>query len=656
MRIVASRITRVRWQLASTGAARGHTDREALILELRSDTGHVGLGEAAPLDNRGQALLQPCYTDLAALVACPAARFALETALYDLIARERGVTIAELLGPVHPMPPIAVVVDDPDEARAAGARCLKIKVGGDDDEARVRAIAAAAPDARLRLDANQRWPRESVRARLAALADLPIDFVEEPCSDAASLLPLPLPIALDESLITLAELPRGIAAVVLKPTELGGFHACLELAARARAAGIAAVVTHALEGPIGTHACGELARVLGGDVAVGLAPHPALAAFEPETIVATPSHTTVEAVQRALAAYRPIALVHHALPATEQARQRAAVEAATLPYDAAAVLFTSGSTGTPRGVVLSRSALAAAAAASEAQLGWRADDRWLVALSLAHAGGLAVVVRCYLAGKPIELVEDQAQLAAALARCTLASLVPTQLAALLDDPAWRPPPQLRALLLGGAAASPALLAAAAARRVPFLVTYGMTESFGQLATAPLDHAGDPSAPLVPLPGVDLAGGTRDAPAPIRVRAPMLATCYLDGTPIAPALVTRDLGYLTSELHIVGRADDTIITGGENVHPATVEAVLAATPGVRAAIAFAIADPRWGQIVGAAIAVDAAFDPASIHTWHTALPAHARPRELAIVAALPTLATGKLDRHAAALLPREPLRY
>jgi O-succinylbenzoic acid--CoA ligase len=373
-------------------------------------------------------------------------------------------------------------------------------------------------------------------------------------------------------------------------------------------------------------------------------------------VVATPTVETVTAIYDALERRVPIAMLHEGLSAAEHERQRAMIAEAKLPDDAACVLFTSGSTAAPRGVVLSRDALIAAAEASTAHLGWRDDDRWLVALSLAHAGGLAIVVRCLAARRPIALLE-RAPLARALEGCTLASLVPTQLAALLDDPAWRPPPRLRAVLLGGAAASPALLDAAAARGVPFLTTYGMTESFGQLATAPLSRAGDPAAPLVPLPGVELVAGARAAPAVIRARAPMLATCYLDGAPIAPELATADLGFVEAgELHVVGRADDVIVTGGENVHPAMIEAVLAATRGVRAACAFGIADDRWGQIVGAAIAIDDTFDLSSVDTWHTVLPPHARPRELAVVRELPEVANGKVDRRAAARLPREPVRY
>jgi O-succinylbenzoic acid--CoA ligase len=368
------------------------------------------------------------------------------------------------------------------------------------------------------------------------------------------------------------------------------------------------------------------------------------------TLVATRTIDTILAVYAALAAHRPIALIDPAHPPDVSTKLRDAIAHATLPADAALVLFTSGSTGTPRGVVLSRAALVAATEASAAHLGWRDDDRWLVALPLAHAGGLAVVIRCLAARRPIVLAHD---LAPSLARVTLASLVPTQLAALLRDPAWRPPPALRAILLGGAGAPRALLDGAAARDVPFLTTYGMTETFGQIATAPVAYAGHPDALPALLPGVAL-----DGTAPIRVRAPMLATCYLDGAPIAPAFTTSDLGELDrGALRVLGRIDDTIITGGRNVHPAEVEAVLAATPGVRAACAFGVPDERWGAVVCAAIAVDATFAlDAAVARWHAALPPHARPRRLAIVDAIPELTSGKHDRRAAAALATAPVVY
>ncbi len=657
MHIVSVRTHTQRWALDGTGASRGRTERVSAILELRTDDDQVFFGEAAPLDGFGNDSLDAAMADLRALAApfevatfdeavavaarasSPSARFAIETALLDAIRWLRHT------GDV----PSAVVVDTAEEAARATATTLKIKVGAADfatDLERVLAIHHAAPQATLRLDANRAWPRERVKERLYALAELPIEFIEEPCPDAHLFLgeALPIPIALDESVPEHTSDP-----IILKPTCVGGIAACLALAK-----GRKAIVTHALEGAIGTAACVALARTLPG-VVHGVAPHPALTAFERarEVVVGTATHATVRTIHEALDAREPIAVLHPKLAHDELLRQRMAVIGAPLPADAAAILFTSGSTGEPRGIVLSRAALEAAADASWQLLGRRENDRWLLALSPASAGGLAIVVRCRAANIPIEFADDSPTLAAALARCTLASLVPTQLATLLSNPDWRCPPSVRAVLLGGAAAPPALVAEAVRRGMNVHPTYGLTETFGQVATAP--RVG---APLVPLPGVEILAGTRDAPARIRVRGPMLATQYLDGTPIAPELVTADLGFLEDGALVVsGRADDVIISGGMNVHPAEVEAVLTATLGVRSACAFGVDDERWGQIVGAALATDASFDLATAAgQWHELLPPHARPRRIAVASALPLLPGGKVDRHACSALPGEPVRY
>jgi L-alanine-DL-glutamate epimerase-like enolase superfamily enzyme len=258
-----------------------------------------------------------------AFAAAPlAARFAIETALCDAIARDRGISLAALLheaagrrsapsapGRVPHRVPLAAVIDDPDAARrafAAGIRCFKIKLAAGDSPERVLAIARSTPGATLRIDANRSWPRAEVPARLAALASLPIEYVEEPCRDAHLLLqsgPLPARLALDESLPALSRADLltalrspDLAALVLKPTVLGGLSVALELAALARRFGVAAVASHALEGPIGTAACAELALALAlvGDPptgatpparpsaphrAAGLAAHAALAAW-----------------------------------------------------------------------------------------------------------------------------------------------------------------------------------------------------------------------------------------------------------------------------------------------------------------------------------------------------------------------------------------
>ncbi len=282
---------------------------------------------------------------------------------------------------------------------------------------------------------------------------------------------------------------------------------------------------------------------------------------------------------------------------------------------------------------------------------------------MAHATDGGVIVRCLAADRPVVLLEGDFEAARGGAARAVHAGVPGAHPARRAPrqpraPAWRPPARLRAVLLGGAAAAPALLARAAARGVPVLTSYGLTETFGQIATAPLARAGDAAAPLVLLPGALVHAGTREAPAAIRIRGPRLATCYLDGAPIAPELVTADLGFVEAgALHVLGRIDDVIITGGENVHPLEVEAVLAATPGVRAACAFGVPDPRWGQIVAAALVVEPGFDEAAATArWFAALAPHALPRALAVVPALPLGPTGKVDRRAAAGLPRRAVAY
>lgn len=272
--IVDVRTQTVRWAIVPRGAARNWTEREAVVVALRDHTGATGLGEAAPLPGRSIDTLDDARRELASLggfdeppaLASPAARFALESAL----RRVHGVVAPPRLLRY------AVVVDDADEARRAGSRCLKIK-----QLDRIAEIARAAPDARLRIDVNRAWPRDEVKRRMAELRGLPIEFVEEPCVEAHELLDeaLPFRIALDESLVTLdaRELARALrspqlAALILKPTVLGGFRRCHELADEARRHGVAPIVSHALEGPIGLAACHELAREIDADVPVGLGP------------------------------------------------------------------------------------------------------------------------------------------------------------------------------------------------------------------------------------------------------------------------------------------------------------------------------------------------------------------------------------------------
>lgn len=312
MRLERAVVHRVRWPLAGGGAARGWwREREGAVLVVEAD-GERGRGEASPLPGHGAdagagaravdelerfARALPLVIDearplaaIAALVArCgePAARFAIEAALLELCARRRGVTLAALCGAdadavARPLA-IARVVDDvagAGAAVAAGRGTLKLKRG---DADLIAAVRRAAPDARLRLDVNQGWQVDEVDGRLAVVAEVAgaqLEYVEEPAAALVERLggPRACPLALDESLarddreawLDRALASGAVAALVLKPTVLGGIGACLALAGRARARGVDAVASHTLEGPIAHAACVELARVLGGTRAHGV--------------------------------------------------------------------------------------------------------------------------------------------------------------------------------------------------------------------------------------------------------------------------------------------------------------------------------------------------------------------------------------------------
>lgn len=337
-----------------------------------------------------------------------------------------------------------------------------------------------------------------------------------------------------------------------------------------------------------------------------------------------------------------------------------------------AVVFTSGTTGRPKGVVLSRRAFVASARASEQNLGWRDDDRWLLGLPIAHVGGLSILTRCLLARKtvvvPREITEGQRLTAEGIARAieqhgvTLLSLVPTQLEWLLSaDSSWRPPSHLRAVLLGGAPARPALLARAADLGVPVLTTYGLTEACSQVTTQVCGTAnrGDLGSGR-PLPGTEV----RIAPGgAIEVRGPTLLSAYFPGvyaTALDPEgwLRTDDVGRIdeNGNLHVLGRRSDCVITGGENVYPAEVEAILEACPAVARACVFGVPDDVWGETLAVAIVPAGKENLAQIIEFsRSRLAPHRRPRRMVFVGSFTTNETGKLDRRATAASVRERLR-
>jgi O-succinylbenzoic acid--CoA ligase len=320
-----------------------------------------------------------------------------------------------------------------------------------------------------------------------------------------------------------------------------------------------------------------------------------------------------------------------------------------------AIVYTSGSRGTPRGALLSRRAFVASEAAHAANLGWVPEDRWLLSIPPAHVGGLSILTRCLIARRCVVLdpgpfdppetirtMEDEA--------VTLLSIVPTMLQRLLssDDPRWGPSRALRAVLVGGAPLPETLRKQAVAAGIPILSTYGCTEACSQVTTQTLAQVGLPGCGA-PLRGMEV----RLAGDEIQVFGPTLMEGYLGADPEKEPwtedgwLRTGDLGSFApdGQLIVRGRLDDIIVTGGENVAPQEVEAWLQSVPGVAAACVFAVEDEEWGQRVVAAIVTDAgAYDLGTLRTRMKAeLAAHKRPKAIARLDAFPLNRSGKVDR-------------
>lgn len=333
--------------------------------------------------------------------------------------------------------------------------------------------------------------------------------------------------------------------------------------------------------------------------------------------------------------------------------------------DTAAILFTSGTTGRPKAAALSHANFLAAARASAANVGGAPGDRWLLCLPLFHVGGLTMLHRCATYGAALFLQERFDAGAASRAidsdDITHTSLVATTLRRLLDARGDRPFPRtLDAILIGGGPVPPALLERARALGAPVLQTYGLTESCAQVTTErPREADGLTAGP--PLPGlavriVDQGGNDLppNAVGEIEVSGPTVFQGYAGDesethqTLWKGWLRTRDLGSLDERgrLTVAARRADLIVSGGENVYPAEVEAVLLTAPGVLDAAVFARPDDEWGQVPVAAVVAGPDFSPEEAERHCRArLAGYKVPRRFVLLPELPRNAAGKLDRAA-----------
>lgn len=335
-------------------------------------------------------------------------------------------------------------------------------------------------------------------------------------------------------------------------------------------------------------------------------------------------------------------------PGNEKARA-----GTTEPTSTVALIRTSGTAGSPRFVALGAENVRASVLGSVERLGLGASDTWLASLSMAHVGGLMILARAWTLG--CRLVVPSAEAMPAIGQieralfegygegpATHLSLVPTQLSRLLElRGGTPPPPTLRCVLVGGARLPEALLSRSLDLGWPVALTYGMTETTSQAATANVEQVRlKPGTVGRPLPGVEIDTSPEGE---VRVRGAVLA--------VEPGTDgwhrTGDFGRIDrdGDLWITGRRSDRIVSGGVTIEAAEVEAVLAGHPAVADVCVLGLADELWGEVVAACVVpIEGEFDLAELGEWSgSRLPPSHRPRRWLMSARLPLNATGKVDR-------------
>ncbi len=312
------------------------------------------------------------------------------------------------------------------------------------------------------------------------------------------------------------------------------------------------------------------------------------------------------------------------------------------PASTAAIVVTSGTAGAPKGVELTRIGMEAMARGYSAGLDASASDRWLACLPLHHVASLGALARSYVTGVPYTVHDGfDIERVARSPRdegTTIVSLVPTALRRLLD--AGAPLHEFRRVITGGAPCPPALRARAESEGVTLVDAYGLSETWGGFA---LDGS--------PIEGAEvrLAG----ADAEILVRGPMLMRGYrLDPVRTAAALDadgwfrTGDAGTIDARgrIEVVDRLKDLVITGGVNVSPTEVEAVLARHPDVDDVCVVGLPDDEWGELVVAFVVPRAGSHAPSVDELRAfgrdRLSGPKLPRAARAVDAIPRTASGK----------------
>jgi o-succinylbenzoate---CoA ligase len=383
-------------------------------------------------------------------------------------------------------------------------------------------------------------------------------------------------------------------------------------------------------------------------------------------ITSDPDHVLSSAIDAGAPATRIVEVDSHCPDWSTNSRPELDLISYHAPDETHSIVYTSGTTGYPKGALLTYGNHWWSALGSGLNLGIHNDDRWIAVLPLFHVGGLSILLRSVIYGITAIVHEsfdpERVNRSIDEDRATIISVVSTMLRRMLVAQGdKRYPDWLRCVLLGGGPAPRPLLEACAEKNIPVTQTYGLTESASQLATLPPDDAlrklGSAGKPLYPN---ELAIRSSDHWAPpgepgeILVRGPIVTAGYF-GRPDATAAAlydgwfrTGDAGYQDDDgyLYVLDRRDDLIVSGGENVYPAEVEAILSGHPDIVEAGVIGVEDEEWGQRVVAVLSCTSTSpDPDEVRHWcRQHLAGYKVPTELQIISEpLPRNAGGKLLR-------------
>lgn len=376
----------------------------------------------------------------------------------------------------------------------------------------------------------------------------------------------------------------------------------------------------------------------------------------PYPLVAKPDLTTIVTVYALLEKHQPILLLHPGLTDFEKKNLLNDVSriVTPLPKNTAVVIFTSGTSGKPKPAVLSRRALYASAESSSANIPLDVGDVWLLSISPARIGGFSILTRSLKARSAVgitpkfsvrtflETLENE--------NAAYASIVPTMLQMIFDQqPDWTPKAHLKSLLVGGAPISENLKKEAARKKIPIILTYGMTETSSNVVTTPFSERfqiTEGCGKKNPDVEIKSPGET------LMIRGPMLMTGYWGKEPLREGqwFDSSDIGEIKADgtVKVFARRTDLIISGGENIYPAEVEEALEKIEGIKEALVLGKPDETWGKIVTALLVAEPGKEKISdqkiVDSLRPILARYKSPRRIAWVESIPKSSAMKPTRN------------